>query len=417
MSGVTQESSYEAFCIARQPIIDRNGNTYGYELLFRNGADKTIAIIDDQNAATIAVATCGFLRVQESVDQSKRLFINFTEQLLLNGAPRALPSSVVVIEVLEDIQFSPELFEALIALKQEGYLIAIDDFDLSQEKEDLLQIADIVKVDVLNMSRNELRTLYSRFKNQNIMTLAEKVDNQADYQFLHDLGFDYFQGYFFAHPENLSGRTPKSSQISKLNILSTLNSPTIGTDELVSLVNSDPTITYRLLRLLNSAAFGFSMKIESARHAIVLLGLSRMQYWLRLSVLSDLSGPEQPTELFMLALSRGKILEGLAEEGLCGTWKPETLFLFGILSLLDVMLDTPFDQIVKELPILEEFRLCYTRNEGKLAKYLALVQTIEDGNFTELFQKSKELGIALDAITSATIRSNNWIDQFASEFS
>lgn len=406
---------YDTFYVARQPILDRDLNTFGYELLYRKGAGHTTAIIEDPEWATVCVATCGFIKSQESLNQSKRIFINFTEQLIIQGAPRAMPPSVTVVEILEDILPSPELLDEIIKLKQDGYLIAIDDFDGCTGKETLLNLADIIKIDVLNKSEQEITEIFQNVAQRNVIKLAEKVDSKELYEFLHDLGFDFYQGFFFAMPEQLSGKKLKGSTIHKLRIMAKLNDPSLDTEKLVALINGDPSITYRLLRFMNSAAFGFSMKIESVRHAIALLGSRRLTYWLRMVVFSDLTDKNTPDELFILALNRAKTLEEMAIDKHCGNYEPDSLFLFGMLSLIDVMLDTDFETVLNVLPLPLEFQRAYLAQEGALKPYLSILRNIERDNLQALETVAGELGIAVPHIYNAHLRAINWTEDIFSE--
>jgi c-di-GMP phosphodiesterase len=410
-----QAHYYDTYYVAKQPILDRKNRTYGYELLFRSSAEQSKAAIANADSATIEVMSSGFVGSQDGQDQSKRIFINFTEKLLLEGTPRALPPSVTVIEILENIAYTSEVFEELIKLKQEGYLIAVDDFCSNYVPSGFLDIADIIKVDVLHKSKEEITHLFNLIEDKKALKLAEKVDNQSGYSFMLDLGFDLFQGFFFARPENLVCKTIKSSQAAKIRILTSLQSTDLELEDIVKLVTSDPSITYRLLRLLNSAAFGFSMEIESIQHAVALLGTTRMYYWLRMIVLADISSRNKPLELFRLALNRGKILEELASQGMMAANKPETVFLFGMLSLLDVMLDMPFPLIFNNLPLTESFKEGYTSSTGSLSVYLRLLQAFESNNEEEIASTCRETGIPPYSVAEASARAHTWTEKLSSE--
>ncbi len=406
-----EADNYDLYFVARQPILDRRSNTYGYELLFRDSQHHSRAEFDNADQATINVSTCGFIASQESIDQSKRLFINFTERLILEGSPRGLPPAVVVIEVLEDILPSPQIMDELIRLKQDGYLIAIDDYIGSKDVYDLLDIADIIKVDVFAKTTAEIEAIYQSIRDKKALKLAEKVETEREFQFLRDLGFDLFQGYFFARPETLSGKKIKPSFASKLNVLKALDDPSLDTDQLVDLINGDPSITYRLLRLLNSAAFGFSMKISSVRHSVILLGNTRVRYWLRMAVLSDMLGNHKPGQLLVMALNRGKLLEELAVDGQIPDSRPETLFLFGMLSLLDVILDAPFATIFQELPLPDTFQDGYTNPQAPLAVYLRLLEALEKDSYDAVREICTPLAIPVSRFSEAVIRANVWTDR------
>ncbi len=415
MSKPFMEQNFDYFYVARQPIFDCDGRTFGYELLFRKNAEGTNAEIDNADLATINVVTCGFIKSQENINQTKRIFINFTENMLLAGAPRALPPTTAVIEILEDIVPSPDVVQELLKLKQEGYLIAVDDFEGNSSDDSFLDIADIIKIDVFEKTEDEIIDVFNQIKHKKSLKLAEKVEDKSSYNFLLELGFDLFQGYFFARPENLTGKKVSSFQTSKIRVLSALNQANIDTQKIVSLVNSDPSITYRLLRLLNSAAFGFSMKIESIQHAVVLLGNTRMCYWLRMVILSDLNSSNNPDELLLLALNRGRLLEELAIDGHLPEFKPESMFLFGMLSLLDVMLETPFPEIFKVLPLPQVYLSGYTDQKSPLALLLHLLSSFEKDEESEFTNLSHKLNIVPQKLIEASIRANAWTDLIANE--
>ena len=403
--------NYDFFYFAKQPILDANLSTYGYELLFRSSMDTNYAEFGDPEMATISMLTSGFIKSQEGVKQNHRIFINFTENLLLNGAPRALPPAAVVIEVLEDVGWSQTLFNELLKYKQEGYLIAIDDYTGKSLNASYLDIADIIKVDVLGCKDDDIRSIVAPLQGKNMLKLAEKVEDGKAYRNLQNLGFDLFQGYFFSRPENYSGKKLNSMQTSRLRILAALQKSELETEEIVRIIAADPSIAYRLLALLNSAAFGFSMKIESIQHAVVLLGLNRLKYWLHMVILSDLKSQDAehfPEELFMQALTRGKILEELVVEGYLGTHRPESIFLFGLFSLLDVMLDTPFEDIFTNLPLPSEFKSGYLTPDSELSPYIELLAALEDNDVDRTTGICEDCKIESQALMAASVRAHTW---------
>ncbi len=213
---------YDHFFVARQPIFYGNGQIWGYELLFRSGPSFNFAEMDDEDRATFSVATCGFIRSQEDLDQTKKICINFTEKALLQGAPLGLPPTVTVIEVLEDVTHSDQVLEQLIRYKQDGYMIAIDDFEGSTDIDELLNVADIIKIDVLNKSVDEIARICGSIKNVKALKIAEKVENRELLKEFKDLGFTLYQGYYFSKPELLSGKTIGTTEVSKLRILQAL---------------------------------------------------------------------------------------------------------------------------------------------------------------------------------------------------
>ncbi len=405
----------DSYFVAKQPIIDRHMGTYGYELLFRSNFKDQEARIDDPDLATVNVISYGFIKSLEEIKQPKKIFINFTEKLLLSGAPRALPPAITVIEILENIKISNSLMDELIKYKQDGYTLAIDDFNIDRSPPDFLDIADIIKVEIINKSMEELSGIFEKIQDKKGLKLAEKVEDIATYKFLHDMGVDLFQGFFFAKPTNFSGKKIGVSQITKINALALLQKPEIDTKEIVHIINSDPKIAYRLLRLLNSAAFGFSMKIETIEHAVVLLGNTRLRYWLQMVILSDVNSGNKPIELFRLALTRGKILEELAIDGTLSGQKPETFFLFGLLSLLDIMIDTNFTKIFEHLPLTSFFKDGYLNSSSEMAHCLHLMKAFETYNSAAMMEECLFLGISQEAVAKASVRAHAWSESIAND--
>ena len=413
-AGPPETALFEYFYVARQPILDNQNRTYGYELLFRSGADKNVATITDQDHATLSVATSGFIKSQENLDQSKKIFINFTENLILEKAPRGLPPGVTVIEILEDIVPTQELIDEIISLKDEGYIVAVDDFEGSDVQAAFLDIADIIKVDILNKSEDEILEIYDKIRDKKALKLAEKVDSLEMYNFLKKLGFDLYQGFYFAKPENLTGKKLRSGQMSKLRILNVINDPDLDPKKLIDIIVVDPGITYQLLRFINSAAFGLSTKIESVNHAVSLLGMKQLKYWIRMAVMSELMGDDQPPELYLMSLHRGRLLEELANDGMIKGISPDTMFLFGMLSLIDVMLGVPLKEVLDELPLSEDLIEGYRNETSYFNKYLQLVKALEMADTEYLQMICMALSIPERMVAEASVRATSWTNTVAS---
>lgn len=398
---------YDHFFVARQPIFYGNGQIWGYELLFRSGPDYQIATVTDGDLATFSVATSGFIRSQEDIDQTKKICVNFTEELLLQGAPRGLPSTVAVVEVLEDVMPSQAVIEKLIEYKQEGYLVAIDDFEGNEEIAELIELADIIKVDVFEKDIGEIQQICRTIENSKAVRIAEKVEESELIPDLQKLGFTLFQGYYFAKPELLRGRKIGATEISKLRVLQAIEDAKATTEKIEDVISTDPSIAYRLLRLLNSAAFGFSIKITSIRHAMTLLGLKRLKNWLRMVVLSDLLGEKNP-EIYTMALNRGKMLEELVNEDQIRDAIADAMFLFGLLSLIDTMMDTPMAQLLDQLPLPDSIKTGYIDEDSRYNKYLRFLVALEHSRPDRFTKFCHELGFDRERAAQAYLRSILW---------
>lgn len=270
-------------------------------------------------------------------------------------------------------------------------------------------------MDVLNKSKEELKCITAGIQKYKALRLAEKVDAKETYDFLRELGFDYFQGYFFARPENMAGRALTPSKMSKLNILGEISGHDIDLDRSVDIVTNDPSLTYGLLRLINSAAFGLTKKIESVKHAAALLGSDPLVYWLRMVVLNELTDPKKPEELFVLALTRGKTLEKLAEKEIIAEERTEKMFLLGVLSLLDVMLDTCFEVLLLHLPLSADIQNAYTYGTGRYALLIELLSSMEVNDIPRLKQIASQLGLDIPSVQQEYIEALQWADAIAHE--
>ena len=408
MCSAEKNRVFNYFYIARQPIFDNSGRIWGYELLFRSGQDKQTADIVNEDLATLSVATCGFLQSQEYSDLTKRICINFTEKLLLDGAPRALPPSVAVIEIPETINPTKALIKTLIELKQEGYIIAIDNYVGQCDHRKLLDIADIIKINIFEKTAQQVEALYHGVSSNNSLIIAEKVDNRDAFHHLRSLGCDLYQGFFFAKPVNMRGRQLRSAEISKVRILQAIEDANAGAEAIKNVIEADPSVTYRLLRLLNSAAFGLTVKIASVKHAIGLIGIKRLKHWLRMIVMSDLSKGAHAHELFIMGLNRGRFLEDLTQQGQIATADPETMFLFGILSLIEPMLEIPMKDIVTHLPLANDIKAGYTNSDSTYGQYLQLAVAIENMDSKAIETLCRQLNLDDKKVADASRRAIAW---------
>ncbi|OMH39774.1 EAL and HDOD domain-containing protein [Motiliproteus sp. MSK22-1] len=408
MSNKASDSIYSDIFFARQPIFDRAGTVWGYELLYRKSADCREAIIDDYDLATASVATSGLVCPDTDYTPSKRVFINYTEKLLLNGAPKGLPPAITVVEVLETVTASPEVIQAVIDLKQDGYLIAIDDYHGEADLSVLMDYADIVKIEILGMELDEIAKVVASAPDR-ILKLAEKVEDPSLIPHLEAMGFDLFQGYYFAHPQTIAGKKLPSTSLSKLKILSLLELTETTPNDYTQLIERDPGIAFRLLRLLNSAAFCFSVKIRSIHHAISLLGMKRLKYWLRMVVLSDTGTNKNTPELYRMSIVRGRFFELLVSDDVNHQQQePDSLFLFGLLSLLDVMLDTRMEQLLPILPLPEPLAAGLSEGNSHFSHYIRLAEAIETADARAISQLANVLQLEEHLISAAWREAMLW---------
>lgn len=385
--------------LARQPILDRQLNLYAYELLFRQGdANQSNVGSIDGDVATSHVINHTFLEFGiDRVLGNKPGFINLTHAFLTGCIPLPFDKETVVLEILEDITVDDEIIAAIQQLSEQGYTIALDDFIYHDDFKPLIAIADIIKIDLLALSETELVEHVDLLKKYDVKLLAEKVETRAQFQQCIDLGFDYFQGYFFCKPTIIDDQPLPDNKIASLKILSELQRSDITADEVEELIKHDLTLSFKLLRCINSTAFAIPKRIESLRQAVLYLGLNTIKSWAAIIAFANVESPSSQ-QLLNLALVRAKMTELLAPDFKCNT---ETAFMMGLFSLANAMFNKPLSQLLSELPIAEPIKIALQEGRGELGKLLMFVRTHERGSLT-VMPASLSIRQINDAYLSAT---------------
>jgi EAL and modified HD-GYP domain-containing signal transduction protein len=341
-----EQNNMADFIIGRQQILDRKLNIYAYELLFR-GQGFDLNDRDEATQATNQIITDTILEVGiNNIVDEHRAFINFTTQNILEKTPLSLPKDRIVIEVLENVKIDLRVINNLREMSQQGYLIALDDFIFTEEWKPLVEFADIIKLDVLEMGEANVREAIAQLAPYNLKILAEKVETHSEYQYLLELGCDYFQGFFFSKPNLVAGRRMGVNQLAAVRLLTTINNPNVEFDELTKVISEDVGLSYKLLHYINSAFFSIPTKIESINQAITYLGMNELKRWINILMLSSLS--DKPIVVMQNALIRGKMCELLAQS--VGQ-KTANFFLIGLLSSLDSILDISLEEALQNLPL------------------------------------------------------------------
>ena len=389
------------FFVARQPIFDSSGKLWAFELLFRTGLCENIAVIDDPDAATVLVASGGFLRATSGMPENVKIFINFTEELIFKRFPLALPPQNTVIEILENIPVTRELVERLKELKAEGYIIALDDFVGDPGYKDIFPYIDIIKLECLGRSIDDVIAIKNRFSGTRCKFLAEKVDSEAAFLAFREQGISFFQGYYFAKPQVLTGKGITSSAAVRLRLAAEIEKDTPDTEVILSVVQSDVSLSYRLLQYINSAVFSFREKITSIRQALTLLGSMKTKYWLRLMLYSDMLSASSNPEVLRMALQRAHFLDALGVASRFAAPKNESLFLVGMLSLLEAILGVPMTTILKELPLSSEIKASLRGERGIYSDYIALAVAMEHLDFDRANRLAKALHIPENAVSES----------------
>ncbi|GMU49778.1 MAG: hypothetical protein AMXMBFR31_20040 [Candidatus Desulfobacillus denitrificans] len=383
-------SAQEIF-IGRQPILDREQQLYAYELLFRSGAQNRAQVTDDL-AATATVLSHVFSELGLEAALGPYLgFVNLDARMLASDAIELLPREKFVLEVLETVDITPEVVSRCRELKEKGFTLALDDFVAFEERhKPLLELADIVKVDLMGMEAAALHRTVAALRPWKVRLLAEKVDDEAQVKVCRELGFELFQGYYFAKPAIIAGKKLSHSELVLMRLLG-LVLDDADTPQIEDVFKQAPGLTLNLMRLTNSAASGLRQKIASLRHAITVLGRRQLQRWLQLLLFTNPSGGGA-NPLLQLAATRGRFLELLAGE-LTGANRDfeDRAFMTGIMSLMPALLQVPIGEIVASLSVAPDVREALERREGVLGRMLLLAERQEEGDMASCFALVAEL--------------------------
>ncbi|MGL1932336.1 MAG: EAL domain-containing protein [Desulfotalea sp.] len=396
--------------VARQPIFDKKKKIYAYELLFRNSDTNGFPDIDGDTATTSLLSSSFFTVGIDKIGAGKLVFINFTEDLLLKGTPSLFPQDKLVVEILEDVMPTKAIVDCCKELKKKGYILALDDFVYSKKFDELLQLADIVKVDFILTSLADVETMVKDLKPYGCRLLAEKVETYEEFNKALELGFELFQGYFFSKPEILKNKDLSSSQINMMQLISEVNTNDyFDVTKLEKLVSTDISVSYKLLNYLNSSHFSRVQPLTSIRQAISFLGFDDFNRFITLIAASGLA-EDKPGELIRASIIRARFMELMAKElDLDGG----EMFLLGLFSMIDAILDQALRKTLKKMPLSENINEALLSRSGNLFNFLRLVETYEKGNKVAFKFALKKVGISDDRISELYLEALEWTDSFA----
>jgi len=369
------ELDFNRVLVSRQPIYRGNMQVFGYELLFRSTSCADRAAFSDGNSATAEVISNSLIEIGlDEIIGPHRAFINFDRELILSpGYCEAIPKDRVVLEVLETLDLDDEVVQRLKLLAADGYQIALDDFVDFDKFLPLLEIASIVKLDVMAVSQDRVAELVRNLRPFNVKLLAEKVETYKDFEHLRDIGCDYFQGFFFCRPQIVTtGRLPVN-RMAILNLIANLNKPDIQMDEIEEALKQDVSMSYKLLRYANSAILSLRHEVYSIRHASMLIGLEKLKVWASLVLFSAIDG--KPRDVIVTGLTRARMCERLAQ--IMKSPGSDLFFLVGLFSVLDAVVDRPLPEIVRSLPLAPDVSDAIVNRAGAAGRVLDCVISFE----------------------------------------
>jgi len=397
---------------ARQPIFSARKTVWGYELLYRGSPEDTYASFDDNDIATLTVISNAIMNMPTGKESGRKVLIHFTKGSIQREIPLALPPETTVVEVEESFGQDPEMLEALEKLKAQKYDIAVNNFRARASCLPLYKLADIVFIDLLGKDRETVKALTDKARDMPFMLAAKRVEEIGQFEMANELGFSLFQGFFFEKPHIVPGRKLSSNQISRLMLFKVLEKEDPDFDELAKVIESDVSISYRLLSFINSAAFGFSRKVESIKQALVLLGWRQVRSWLWLVILTDISPEDKASELPYLSAIRGKFLERCVANHNVSKVKAESLYLMGLFSLLEAMLDQPMDVIAENLPLEDRIKAALCHEQNEYTDWLELARSFESGEWDRMESLVETLGLDPMLVANSYSEALVWVRTF-----
>ena len=405
--------SSDDFFLARQPILGRNQRLVAFELLFRS-ADSPDANVVDHAAATAAVIAHASQLGMQRVVGERLAFVNVDEVVLMSDFVRFLPHDKVILEILETVHASQAVIDRVIELRSFGFKFALDDVVAqSDDVRKLIDLVDVVKIDVRCVPEGTLGALVATFKGMGKKLLAEKVETVEEYNTCMALGFEYFQGYYFARPHILSGKKIAPSELVILNLLQMINSDADDRDIELA-VKRDPLISLNLLRLVNTPAAGARRRIDSLAEALVLLGRAQLQRWLQILLYATTGATvELHSPLLQLATTRGKLMELMTHKLPPGQHtSAEAGFTVGIMSLMDALFSMSMDDVLVTLNVAPDVRAALLQREGTLGDMLRVVELLENPKRgPQLGKLVKGLGLTVKQVREIELEAFSWVNE------
>jgi EAL and modified HD-GYP domain-containing signal transduction protein len=392
--------------LGRQPIFDPEKKLRGYEILFRSVAPAPAAAIDGDHAtATVMLNTVVELGIDNVVGPNLAWF-NMTEQALLEERYSVLPPDRVVLEVLESLEPTADNLRAIRRARLNGYSIALDDFVYSENRAPLLDVANFVKLEFPAIGVDRIAEQVEKVRRHKVSVLAEKIETQAEYEACRAAGCDLFQGFFFCKPDVLRSKALTADTLSLLRLLSRIQVPDVTLDEVEALIEQNLAFSVRVLKLANSGLYAVPRRIESIRHAGIMLGLANIRTLATLLLLSGMT--DKPHELMVTGLVRAKMCALLAKAS--EQSGQDSYFTVGLLSVIDALMDRPMEELVTKMSLSDELVAALVRRQGPLATALRCAIDSERGTW----DPDILCGYGANTIMNSWIESLDWARTVAS---
>jgi c-di-GMP-related signal transduction protein len=370
---------YERF-VARQPIFDERLKVFAYELLFRAGPQNIFQPRKDASSRVIADSATLF--DLQTLAGNAKAFMNVDDAAILSGAPRLLPAQRIVVEILETATPTPEIVQAREALCKDGYVLALDDFADDPKWAPMLPYVKFLKVDFRASGSERRQEIVRRYRSNGRQLLAEKVETQADMKEARRLGYSFFQGYCFCKPTMVAGKDIPGNKLTYMQLLEAIAAPEISYPKIENLMKHEPSFVYKLLRYLNSPLVGLRIEIHGVREAIALLGEREFRTWVSVVAIASMASDKAP-ELIRTALTRAYFCEEFATLIDMSAEKSD-LFLMGLLSVVDALLDRPMEQVLSSVPVAAEVREALTGDSNRFRDVYETLLAYEQADWNKL---------------------------------
>lgn len=381
MLGVSELAPPLEILLARQPIFTKNRDIAAYELLFRDDSGEFVAgLNDDETSVNVLLNTFASV-VDEKSSRTAVVYLKVTDKFLLGHEIPDLPKDRFIIEILGSTKINQQIIDRVRALVEQGFVVALADYDPEDARfTPLLSIVHIVKLDVQNLGFDQLPQLVKRLRTYGVDLLADKVETDSEFRQCIELGFEYFMGYFLSRPILVHGRKVRGNKLVLLELLQEFNNPSADAKSIEALALKDPELTFKILRLVNSASLNLGREVRSLSHAIALLGMDQVRRWVMLFLCT--SDGDKPLELTRMMLQRGRMCEVIAE--LLQRNEPMSYFFVGLLSQLDALLGIPLTELVDQVPLEQHLKLALTQRQGEEGQLLDDVCLFEQGKFDRI---------------------------------
>ena len=396
---------------ARQAIFNRRQHTVAYEVFFRDGIENVFPKGVDPTVASSRLIVNQHLNVGiTAITNGKRALVNFSQQGLIDRIPSLMPPNDIVIEVLEDVEPTDEVYEACRELFHKGYRMALDDFLYHKDWERFLNFTRLLKFDIQNTPLEEIAPLVEKFKKRKgLKLLAEKVETQEEFMLAKKMGFDFFQGYFFCKPEMIENKDIEAQHAMTLIIYHEALKPFLNYTKLASYFEQDVSLSYKLLRFTNSGLFVLKEPIESIKQALVYLGEEQARKFICLIATAHLR-KNKPVEIIRMSIIRARFCEQIAKHVAPGA--SDSAFMVGLFSMIDALLDTPMASLLAKLPLSEDIKTALLGEKSLLLNTLELVKAYESGSWWAITKKAELINIPQDDLPDMHRNATLWSETY-----